>query len=123
MVPPPHLLFEPDMPLVRIYALKGAGSGSLPVSSMQSALCNVWGTKPSTTKLMVSFVDDWTTSGEDLFVSIRAKQTPDRTREAVMAKMREVQDVFTQHGYRANVRLETYEGSSYFHLLPPTPPE
>mmetsp|Transcript_18966 Transcript_18966/g.51002 ORF Transcript_18966/g.51002 Transcript_18966/m.51002 type:complete len:108 (+) Transcript_18966:87-410(+) len=105
------------MPLVKIFALRGVKP--LPVASLQASLCNVWGTKPNTTKLMVSLVDEWTSSGgEDVFVDVRAKKTPDRTRDAVMAKMQEVQVVFKDHGYKANVRLETYEADSYFHLLP-----
>ena len=40
----------------------------------------VWGTKPSTTKLMAFEVKDWTHEGEDVFVDVRAKATPDRTR-------------------------------------------
>jgi hypothetical protein len=80
----------------------------------------VWGTKPSTTKLMAFEVQDWTHEGEDVFVDVRAKATPDRTREAVLEKMGEVQQVFLEHGLRANVRLQTYVADSYFHKLPPT---
>lgn len=106
------------MPLVKIYALRGT---TLPLSSLQRALCEVWGTKPITTKLMLSHVEDWTSvEGEQVYVDIRAKATPDRTREAVMENMERVQGVFAQHGFVANVRLETYEAGSYFHR-PPAP--
>lgn len=70
--------------------------------------------------VLVSSLDDWSTTGEDLFVDIRAKQTPERTREAVTAKLKDVQAVFAEHGFKANVRLETYDASSYFHLPPPS---
>mmetsp|Transcript_64699 Transcript_64699/g.159230 ORF Transcript_64699/g.159230 Transcript_64699/m.159230 type:complete len:106 (+) Transcript_64699:187-504(+) len=105
------------MPLVKIFALPTIKK--LPLPALQSALCKVWGTKPNTTKLMVCHVDDWTDSGgEDLFVDVRAKATPERTRDAVLEKMGEVQQVFAEHGYKANVRLETYAADSYFHKLP-----
>lgn len=106
------------MPLVKVFALRG--TRPLPTLALQKALCNLWGTTPATTKMLVSSVDDWTTVGEDVFVDIRAKQTPERTRETVTAKLKDVQDVFAEHGFKANVRLETYDAGSYFHLPPPS---
>ncbi|KAG8469086.1 hypothetical protein KFE25_007604 [Diacronema lutheri] len=106
------------MPLVKIFAMRG--TSPMPTAALQRALCSVWGTQPSVTKLMVCLLDDWTTSGEDVFVDIRAKQTADRTRETVARKVAEVQQVFAQHGYKANVRVETYQAEQYFHLPPPS---
>mmetsp|Transcript_10614 Transcript_10614/g.16803 ORF Transcript_10614/g.16803 Transcript_10614/m.16803 type:complete len:109 (-) Transcript_10614:74-400(-) len=105
------------MPLVKIFFSNLAKP--LPLKALQAALCEVWSTQPSTTKLMAFKVDDWTHEGEDVFVDVRAKATPSRTREAVMEKMAEVQKVFSNHGLRANVRLQTYVADSYFHKLPP----
>lgn len=104
------------MPLVKVFAMRG--TKPLATTAVQRSLCELFGTQPHTTKILVSYVDDWTTSGEDLFVDIRAKQTSERTREAVTSKLKEVQAVFAGHGFNANVRLETYSADAYFHLLP-----
>ena len=66
------------MPLVKIFSKNLVKP--LPLPALQAALCKVWNTKPSTTKLMSFKVDDWTHEGEDVFVDVRAKATPDRTR-------------------------------------------
>ena len=52
-------------------------------------------------------------------VDIRAKGTEERTREYVLEGMKRVQGAFLHEDLIANVRLETYEGSRYFHVPPP----
>jgi hypothetical protein len=61
------------MPLVKIFA-KQTMSKPIPLASLQSKLCNIWGTKPNTTKLMLCRVEDWTDESfhEDCYVDIRA---------------------------------------------------
>jgi hypothetical protein len=61
------------MPLVKIFA-KQTMSKPIPLAALQSKLCNIWGTKPNTTKLMLSRVEDWTDESfqEDCYVDIRA---------------------------------------------------
>jgi len=107
------------MPLVKIFA-RAALSKPVPLSVLQSKLCNIWGTKPNTTKLMLQRVDEWTDESfhEDCYVDIRAKSTSDRTREVVLDGMTQVQEAFKECNLIANVRLETYEGERYFHLPP-----
>mmetsp|Transcript_8650 Transcript_8650/g.12760 ORF Transcript_8650/g.12760 Transcript_8650/m.12760 type:complete len:113 (-) Transcript_8650:219-557(-) len=109
------------MPLVEIFARKCMAK-PIPLSSLQASMCKIWGTTPETTKLILSRVEDWTTSGlqdEDCYVSIRAKGTEQRTREIVLDGMKQVSDAFSTHDLVANVRLETYEGARYFHVPPP----
>ena len=53
-----------------------------------------------------------------IYVDVRAKATPDRTREAVLESMAKVQQAFAEHDLIANVRVETYQGDAYFHLPP-----
>ena len=93
---------------------------AVPLVPIQAKLCEIWGTKPSTTKIMLTHVADWTSEEfhEDCYVSVRAKATPDRTREMVLDSMAKVQGAFAEHDLVANVRLETYAGESYFHLPP-----
>jgi hypothetical protein len=61
------------MPLVKIFA-KNALSKPVPLAAIQSKLCNIWGTKPNTTKLLLQRVEDWTDESfqEDVYVDIRA---------------------------------------------------
>ena len=109
------------MPLVEIFA-KQCMTKSIPLTKLQSSMCKIWGTTPETTKLILSRCENWTTSGledEDCYVSIRAKGTEQRTREIVLDGMKKVQQSFQDEGLIANVRLETYEGTRYFHVPPP----
>jgi len=64
------------MPLVKLFA-KHALQKPIPLTSLQSKLCNIWGTKPNTTKLLLFRVDDWTDESfqEDVYVDIRAYGT------------------------------------------------
>jgi len=107
------------MPLVRLYALKTLAK-PVNLTAIQNKLCGVWGTTPQTTKLILTKVDDWTGEQfhEDVYVSVRAKATPERTREVVLDNCRAVQDAFKEEGLVANVRLETYVGEQYFHVPP-----
>mmetsp|Transcript_31718 Transcript_31718/g.77011 ORF Transcript_31718/g.77011 Transcript_31718/m.77011 type:complete len:112 (+) Transcript_31718:533-868(+) len=108
------------MPLVKIFA-RQTMSKPIPLASLQEKLCNIWGTKPNTTKIILSRVEDWTSESyhEDCYVDIRAYGKEERTRDVVLDGMKQVQSSFLQHDLVANVRLETYEGERYFHLPPP----
>ena len=105
------------MPLVRLFA---RANTKIPLEPLQASLCSIWGVKPATTKLIRTDVADWTHEQfhEDVYVSIRAKATPERTREVVLDGMAKVAAAFAEHGLVANVRLETYVGDNYFHLPP-----
>eukprot|EP00980_Cylindrotheca_fusiformis_P020790 scaffold7770_cov94-Cylindrotheca_fusiformis.AAC.2 len=106
------------MPLVKIFALKTL-SKPVPLAALQSKLCDIWGTKPSTTKLILHRCDDWTDESfhEDCYVDIRAYGKPERTREVVLDGMKKVQSAFKEHNLMANVRLETYEGERPYALI------
>ena len=107
------------MPLVKIFA-RTTLQKSIPLSTLQSKLCGIWGTKPETTKLILSRVEDWTNDSfqEDCYVDIRAYGKPERTREFVLEGMEQVQGAFAEENLIANVRLETYDGERYFHVPP-----
>mmetsp|Transcript_2326 Transcript_2326/g.8159 ORF Transcript_2326/g.8159 Transcript_2326/m.8159 type:complete len:110 (-) Transcript_2326:124-453(-) len=107
------------MPLVKVFA-RSCLNKAVPLTAVQAQLCTIWGTTPSTTKLILTRVEDWTgdTFNEDLFVDIRAKAKPERTRERVLESMGMVREAFAAHGLVANVRLQTYAGEDYFHLPP-----
>jgi len=108
------------MPLVKVFTRVGM-TKSIPLSSLQSKLCDIWGTKPETTKIILQRVEDWTSDSfhEDVYIDIRAYGKEERTRDFVLDGMKDVQKAFGEFDLLANVRLETYEGERYFHVPPP----
>jgi len=61
------------MPLVKLFARSNL-TKKVPLQSLQTKLCEIWGTKPETTKLMLFRCEDWTDESfqEDCYVDIRA---------------------------------------------------
>jgi len=61
------------MPLVKLFA-KTTLTKKIPLAPLQAKLCEIWGTKPETTKLMLFRCEDWTDESfsEDVYVDIRA---------------------------------------------------
>lgn len=108
------------MPLVKLFA-KHTLKKPVNVTSIQSKLCKIWGTEPSTTKILFTRVDNWTDESfqEDVYVDIRAMGKSDRTRDMVLKGMKDIHLAFQEENLIANVRLETYEKERYFHV-PPT---
>ena len=109
------------MPLVKLFA-RTTLTKPIPLASMQAMMCSVWGTKPETTKLILTRVDDWTEDSynEDIYLDIRAYGKAERTRDFVLDGMKTIQqNLKDEHDLVANVRLETYEGERYFHVPPP----
>ena len=108
------------MPLVKVFTRIGMKK-SIPLSALQSKLCDIWGTKPETTKIILQRVEDWTSDSfnEDVYIDIRAYGKEERTRDFVLDGMKDVQKAFGDHDLVANVRLETYDGERYFHVPPP----
>lgn len=64
------------MPLVKLFA-RNSLTKAVPLGRLQLKLCEIWGTQPSTTKLMLVRCEDWTDESfqEDVFVDIRAYGT------------------------------------------------
>ena len=59
------------MPLVKIFA-KHTLQKPIPLAALQSKMCDIWGTKPNTTKLMLQRVEDWTDAvAEDVYGTSR----------------------------------------------------
>ena len=108
------------MPLVKLFA-RTTLTKAIPLPAIQQMMCDVWGTKPHTTKLILTRVDDWTEDSfnEDVYVDIRAYGKAERTRDFVLDGMKTIQkNLQNEHDLVANVRLETYEGERYFHVPP-----
>lgn len=108
------------MPLVKLFARSNLQK-KVPLAALQTRLCDIWGTKPSTTKLLLFRCEDWADESfhEDVYVDIRAYGKAERTREFILDGLQNVQKAFADHDLIANLRLETYNGESYFHV-PPT---
>lgn len=64
------------MPLVKLFARHNL-TKTVPLVRLQSKMCEIWGTKPDTTKLMLFRCEDWTDDSfrEDIYVDIRAYGT------------------------------------------------
>mmetsp|Transcript_13362 Transcript_13362/g.17439 ORF Transcript_13362/g.17439 Transcript_13362/m.17439 type:complete len:118 (+) Transcript_13362:108-461(+) len=112
------------MPLVKLFARNNL-SKSIPLARLQDKLCGIWGTKPSTTKLMLFRCEDWTGESfqEDVYVDIRAYGKAERTRDFVLDGMKNIQKAFAEEDLIANIRLETYDGEKYFHVPPGSSPD
>ena len=109
------------MPLVKLFA-RTTLTKAIPLPAIQQMMCDVWGTKPETTKLILTRVDDWTEDSfnEDVYVDIRAYGKAERTRDFVLDGMKTIQkNLKDEHELVVNVRLETYDGERYFHVPPP----
>mmetsp|Transcript_32356 Transcript_32356/g.73119 ORF Transcript_32356/g.73119 Transcript_32356/m.73119 type:complete len:147 (+) Transcript_32356:98-538(+) len=52
-----------------------------------------------------------TQAGEQVYISVRAKATPARTKEVVRAHIEEMSKLFYEHGHAANIRIELYDPS------------
>ena len=111
-----HRRRRPLMPLVRLFAHK-ALTKAIPLPRLQAKLCEIWGVKPQTTKLLLTRVDDWTSDqfDEDVYVSVRAKATPDRTRDVVLEGCRQWGSIPRRCWSQ---RARSHVGM-YFHLPPP----
>lgn len=107
------------MPLVKLFAHRSLQK-PIPLSRLQARLCRIWGTQPSTTKLLLFRCEDWTNDSfaEDVYIDIRALEKAERTRDFVLQGMQSVQQAFAEEDLIANIRLETYEKERYFHLPP-----
>jgi hypothetical protein len=62
------------MPLVKLFVHKSLMKPLPSLSTLQQHMCQVWGTSPSTTKLILCKCDDWTNESfnEDIYIDIRA---------------------------------------------------
>jgi hypothetical protein len=63
------------MPLVKLFARSNLQK-TVPLKALQTRMCEIWGTKPDTTKLILFKCQEWTTADnlidEDVYVDIRA---------------------------------------------------
>ena len=62
------------MPLVKLFVSKSLVKPLPALSTIQQHMCGIWGTTPSTTKLLLFTCDDWTNDSynEDVYIDIRA---------------------------------------------------
>lgn len=97
------------MPLVEIFAKQAL---RISASELHFPLCKIWKVPGNVLKVLVVPVFDHSAlPGEDVYISVRAKSKPDRTKEAVEAAVRSMSNLFFKHGLAANIRVELYEGS------------
>eukprot|EP00450_Noctiluca_scintillans_P003259 CAMPEP_0194506162 /NCGR_PEP_ID=MMETSP0253-20130528/34025_1 /TAXON_ID=2966 /ORGANISM="Noctiluca scintillans" /LENGTH=169 /DNA_ID=CAMNT_0039348823 /DNA_START=18 /DNA_END=527 /DNA_ORIENTATION=+ len=97
------------MPLCKIFTEKAL---KVSAAELHAPLCKIWGVPCDVLKVLVlPMLDQSSIPGEDIFISVRAKQKPERTPKAVQANLNAMSALFLKHGHRANIRLELYEAS------------
>mmetsp|Transcript_45842 Transcript_45842/g.127583 ORF Transcript_45842/g.127583 Transcript_45842/m.127583 type:complete len:187 (-) Transcript_45842:243-803(-) len=97
------------MPLVKIFPRQAL---RVTASELHGPLCKIWKAPLDVLKvLMFPPVDQNAVPGEDVYVDLRAKAKPERTKEAVQEALEQMSDLFYRHGYAANIRVELYEAS------------
>mmetsp|Transcript_13186 Transcript_13186/g.19033 ORF Transcript_13186/g.19033 Transcript_13186/m.19033 type:complete len:103 (-) Transcript_13186:362-670(-) len=102
------------MPLLKIFAQK---SLRVPATTLAPALQKIWNVPADVLKVLVLPTHDMS-GDEDLYIDVRAKAKPERTQEVVDTAMKEMKSLFTEHGYKTNIRVELYEPSLQSALLP-----
>lgn len=98
------------MPLVKLFSRRALG---IPATTLHQSLAGIWkvAATPQVMKVLCIQVTDESTTGEDVYVDIRAKAKPDRTPEVVQKACEETAALLAQHGFSAQVRAELYEPS------------
>lgn len=101
------------MPLIKMYTVPGALKKAAPsANALFAPLKDIWAVPDHVLKIMSLEPTDATAlRDETLYVDVRAKARPERTPEAVQAKMEAMAKLFKEHGHTANIRVELYEPS------------
>ena len=56
--------------------------------------------------MVLPVLDESSQPGENIYIDVRAKAKPERTKAVVVEAMAAMSDLFAQHGYAANIRYE-----------------
>ena len=102
------------MPLLKVFS-----SQALRVSAdtLHSSLRTIWKVPSDVLKVLILPTHDMSGT-EDLYIDVRAKAKPERTQEVVDKAMADMRELFREHGYAANIRVELYEPSLQSALKP-----
>mmetsp|Transcript_37014 Transcript_37014/g.81071 ORF Transcript_37014/g.81071 Transcript_37014/m.81071 type:complete len:103 (+) Transcript_37014:104-412(+) len=102
------------MPLLKVFS-----SRALRVSadSLHAPLQKIFNVPADVLKVLILPTHDMS-GKEDLYIDVRAKAKPERTQEVVDKAMVDMKELFGQHGYTANIRVELYEPSLQSALTP-----
>ena len=111
------------MPVIKFFS---ASPQTLPrLSSLAPRLLDIWRVprdvlrlvslqsfdflSPATSAKLTAPADAAKTTTAPVYVEVRAKAKPDRTPEYVQDAMEQMSDLFEQHGFRADVRVELFD--------------
>ena len=102
------------MPLLKIFSRQ-----ALRVSAdvLHPPLQRIWNVPADVLKVLVCPVHDMS-GAEDVYIDVRAKAKPERTQEVVDQAMADMNKLFSEHGYSANIRVELYDPSLQSALKP-----
>ena len=74
-------------------------------STLAPTLQKIWKVPPSVMKVLIlPSLDESAQPGEDIYVDVRAKAKPERTKTVVDVAMQDMSKLFKEHGYSANIR-------------------
>lgn len=106
------------MPLVKVFARRALRCVA---ADLHQPLCRIWKVPTDVLKVLVfPAVDQSVVPGEDVYVDLRAKAKPDRTKEVVQQAIKQTSNLFYEFGHSANIRVELYDPSlqSAFYKAP-----
>lgn len=92
------------MPLLKIFT---ASSLKVSAGSLHQRLRQIWNVPEDVLKVLVLPTLDMS-GDEDVYIDVRAKAKPERTQDVIDNAMTEMQSLFAEHGYKANIRVELY---------------
>ena len=95
------------IPVLKIFSSKAL---RVSADALHLPLQKVWSVPANVLKVLVLPCHDMS-GPDDLYVDVRAKAKPERTQEVVDRAMADMRDLFREHGYSANIRVELYEPS------------
>ena len=102
------------MPLLKIFTQKGL---SVSANTLHKRLTTIWKVPEDVLKVLVVPTFDASGKGDgdgdidSVYIDVRAKAKPERTKEVVDEAMISTQELLKEHGYKATIRVELYEPS------------
>ena len=99
------------MPLLKIFTQKAL---TVSANTLHKRLTAIWKVPEDVLKVLVVPTFDSSGNGDidnDIYVDVRAKAKPERTKEVIDEAMINTQDLLKEHGYKATIRVELYEPS------------
>ena len=101
------------MPLLKIFTEKAL---TVSAKTLHKRLTTIWKVPEDVLKVLVvptfdASGNDDSESGNAVYIDVRAKAKPERTKQVIDEAMVSTQELLQEHGYKATIRVELYEPS------------